>query len=94
MSKKNKSESITLPGSKIFYKVIAIKTVWYQHKIRYIDQWNRIENPERNLLTYGQLTSTKVPETNNKERTVFSINGVRKLFPHAEDYNWTLIYIY
>ena len=72
--KKKKISEFTLPYFKIYYKATVIQSVWYWHKDRYINKWNKINSLEINLCVYSQLIFSNNVKTIKWRRIVFSTN--------------------
>ena len=72
LNSKRTLEEIIITDLKLYYRAVVIKAAWYWYTDRYLDQWNRIEDPEMSPQTYGHLIFDKDPVG---QQTTFSTNS-------------------
>jgi len=89
LRKKNGPGGINLPDFRLYCKATIIKTVWYWHKIRNTDEWNKIESPEINSAPMGTVVLTKEARIYNGAKTASSTNGSWKTGQlHVKEWNY------
>jgi hypothetical protein len=73
LNNKRTAGGITISDLKFYYRAIVMKTAWYLDRDRYVDQWNRIEDPEIKPHSYRHLIFDKDTENLQwKKESIFN----------------------
>ena len=67
---KNGTGEKNLPDFRLYYKATVIKTVYYWHKNRIVEEWNKIEFPEINPCIYHTMFFIKEGKIQSGEKTI------------------------
>ena len=87
--KKKKAAGITVPDFRQYYKAAIVKKGLYWYKNRHTDQRNRVENPDINPDTFGQLIFDKGGKNIKWEKDSFSASDMGKTgLLHVNQWNW------
>ena len=81
--KEHKAGGTTL-NFKLYYKATVIKTVWYWHKNRHTNQWNRKEPRIKSLHIQSTNIFDKGAQSTQAERKVSSQMVLGKLDKHMQ----------
>ena len=85
LKKKKNAGRLTLSDFKTYCICMVIKTVWYWHKDRRVDQWNRIETPKINHHIYCQVVFVKGAKTIQWGKESLSTNDIKGTgYSHTE----------